>query len=133
MAEHRIEVPDKAGAYVLIRPRQSWAALNRVQAAGLVLRTDGVGVTREVTADVLALGLAVLETAVISWHGIEDSNGRPLPASRAGYMHDDFDPAIGDWLVDAIRAHYEEQKRPADAEGKADAPTSTPPSDGEPT
>lgn len=136
MEPHRIDVPNperfglKAGAYVLVKPRQSWAALNRVQAAGLVVRTDGAGATGEVTADVLAKGLAVLETAVVSWHGVEDANGRPLPTSRAGYMHDDLDSDFGDWLVDTISAHYAAQRRPAEdtsAEGKAEAPPSPEP------
>lgn len=128
MEPYRIDVPERfglSGAYVLIKPRQSWSALNRVQAAGLVVRTDGGGATGEVTADVLAKGLAVLETSVVSWHGITDANGRPIPATRAGFMHDDLDAEMGDWLVDAISEFYAAQRRTAD-EGKAEAPTSQP-------
>ena len=133
MEPHRIDVPERfgmPGAFVLIKPRQSWSALNRVQAAGLVVRTDSAGATGEVTADVLAKGLAVLETAVLSWSGIEDASGRAIPCSRAGFMHDDLDAGFGDWLVDTINAYYEAQKRPADdvsAEGKPAAPLSETP------
>lgn len=131
MEPYRMDIPDperfgvKQGAYVLIKPRQSWSALNRVQAAGLVLRTESGGATGEVTADVLAKGLAVMETAVVSWHGVVDGDGKPLPASRSGYMHDDLDAAFGDWLVDAINVFYAAQQRTeTSAEGKPEAPTS---------
>lgn len=130
MEPHRIEVPERfglaAGAHVNIKPRQSWAAANRVQAAGLVVRTSSTGPTGDVRADVLERSLAILETAVVSWHGIEDSGGKPLSASRAGYMHDDFDPALGDWLVEAIEAHYASQRR-TEPEGKPAAPDSPQP------
>lgn len=124
---HRIEVPERfaSGAYVLIRPKQSWSALNRVQAAGLVVRTRVSGeAAGEVTADVLARGLAVLETAVLSWSGIVDADGKPIPATRVGYLHDDLDAEFGDWLVDAITAYYESLRRPADEPGKPEAPPS---------
>lgn len=133
MDSHRIEVPERfglAGAYITIKPRESYGMRNRVQGAGLVIRTNTVGATGEVTADVLERGLAVLGTAVLSWHGIVDGDGRPIPVSRAGFLHDDFDPDLGDWLVDAITAHYESQKRPAEdasAEGKPEAPPSETP------
>ena len=132
MEPHRLEIPERfgmPGAFVTIKPRQSWSALNRVQAAGLVVRTDGSGATGEVTADVLAKGLAVLETAVLSWSGVTDASGRPIPATRAGFMHDDLDAGFGDWLVDAITAFYAAQRRPEDAsaEGKAEAPPSETP------
>ena len=120
MEPHRIDVPERfglQGAYVLIRPHQSWAALNRTQAAGLVVRAPSPGETAQLTADVLAVGLATLETAVLSWHGILDMEGRPIPASHAGYMHDDLDPDVGDWLVEEITAFYAAQRRPADAAG----------------
>ena len=133
MDPYRIEVPDRfglAGAFVMIRPRQSWSALNRVQSAGAILHMIGGVMSDDLTPDVLAKGLAVLETAVLSWHGVLDADGRPLPASRAGYMHDDLDPELGDWIVDAITAHYAVQRRPADAEGKAEAPTLPEPSSG---
>ena len=128
---HRLEVPERfgmPGAFVTIKPRQSWSALNRVQAAGLVVRTDGAVATGEVTADVLAKGLAVLETAVLSWSGVVDFDGRAIPATRAGFMGD-FDSGFGDWLVDAISAFYEAQKRTEDvsAEGKPAAPPSETP------
>lgn len=126
---HRIEIPERfqygVDAHVLIRPKQSWSALNRVQAAGLVVRTRVSGeAAGEVTADVLARGLAVLETSVLSWSGVVDADGKPIPATRAGYLHDDLDPEFGDWLVDAITVYYESLRRPADDSGKAEAPPS---------
>lgn len=135
MEQHRLEVPEKFGldgAYVVIRARQSWSALNRVQSAGLVVRTSAAGPTGEVTADVLARGLALLDTAVMSWGGILDMHGRPIPATHAGYLHDDLESEVIDWLVDAIAEHYEAQKRPPeDSEGKAEPPHSqTPSADG---
>lgn len=132
MAEpHRIEIPPQFGldgAYVHIKPKQSWSARNRLDATRYTWKA-GVG-GDDVSINVAAYTLAVLETAIVSWQGVIDAEGKPLPASRAGYMHDDFDPDLGDWLVDAISAHYAAQRRPAEdtsAEGKPEAPPSPTP------
>lgn len=139
MEPHRIDVPESfelSDAYVLIRPKRSWSARNRVESAGMFVRSHGEAARRgedapaaaaaEVGIDAMALGVAVLETAVISWTGIADVNGRPLPATRRGFMHDDFDSDLGDWLVEQIQAFYAAQQRTEEA-GKVEAPSSPEP------
>ncbi len=111
MDTHRIDIPERfgcaPGAHVTVRARRSWAARQRVDSAGVKIIPDRDGGTQhEGRIDALARGLAVLETAVLSWEGVRDAEGKPLPASRAGYVHEDFDPELGDWLVDAIDAVY---------------------------
>lgn len=115
---HRIDIPERfglaEGAHVLIRERLSWSRKNRIDSTGV--KITGAA---EAYVDTLAKGLAVLEECVVSWDGVLDiETGRALPATHKGYTSDGFDPRFGDWLVDAIQAHYAE-----DDEGKPEGST----------
>lgn len=132
MQTHRIEIPERfnlgPGAHVVIREKRSWSAQQRVDQAGLRVKPSAEDARKveSFIADVLERGLAVLETAIVSWEGVRDARGVALPASRAGYLHEDFDPDLGDWLVDGIEAWYAAQRRTEEAGKAAATPSSAP-------
>jgi hypothetical protein len=98
-----------AGQTVTVKTGRSWAAAKRI--AGRALRPVATPdmeneQTEEIefVVDLLAQGLAVLEEHVIEWT-------LPLPATRAGFLHDDFDEELGDWLVARIGEIVEDGRR----------------------
>lgn len=119
METHRLDIPERlGGGYVDIRAKRSWAAATRVEGTGTRIEADKNAPDGAVaTIDAVAKGLAVLESAVVAW-------SLPLPAARAGFLSDDFDPDVGDWLVDAIEDYYASLRR-GDEERKTDAAPST--------
>lgn len=101
MQTHTLEIPERlGGGSVQIRAKQSWGARARVDSAGVFVKPG----EEEARIDGRAKGLAILESAVVSW-------SLDLPATREGFMSDDFDGDVGDWLVDAIVEHYQSQRR----------------------
>lgn len=109
---------------VSIRCRQSFAARQIVDGAGIAGRREGEGddVEAIVGLNLQRKMLAVLETSVVSWSGVRDmETGAELPASRRGYLSDGFDPDLGDWLVERIVEHYESHKRTPAERGNSPA------------
>lgn len=99
-----VRIDLEGGEHIYIRKRRGWAAHNRVQSAAVGI--DGVDSEGNpvIKIDLLAMGLAEMETAIVSW-------SLDLPVSRAGFESEDFDPALGDEIVKAIQAYYRDQGR----------------------
>lgn len=126
---HRIYL-DECGypaEWVDIRPRRSWAARQRVDAA-TIGQSQVVGNELRLMPDLMARSLAILEEAVVAW-SLKDASGAPLPVGRAGFQHADFGEEIGDWLVNRIEQYYQAHRRGPDERKNSDEP-STPPSNG---
>ncbi len=100
-----------------IKLRRPYSAGRKIESAGVKmfpkvgtdldnLRSEDV----ELVLDQLSQGLATLEWHVIAW-SLEDAGGNPLPVNRDGFLHEDFDDALGDWLVDRINFYVDENRR----------------------
>lgn len=126
---HRIYLDECGypGEWVDIRARRSWAARQRVDAA-TIGQSQVVGNELRVMPDLMARALAMLEEAVVAW-SLRDASGEPLPVGRGGFQHDDFDEHLGDWLVRAVEAYYDGQRRGQDERKNSGGP-STPPLNG---
>ncbi len=112
------------GVRVQVRVRRSWSGQQRVDGSRTVVRDSDDGRTKEAAANFLEFGIAVFEASIVSWAGVHDEAGNPLPHTRAGFLHDDFDPDLGDALVDRLEMFYAARER-SPAEVKTDAASST--------
>jgi len=118
MRTHTINLGDfdeeYAGKTATIRYRRSWAGQQRVDGAGARATQDPASgnTTQTLVVDMLERAIAQLETSLIEWD-------LPFPINKRGFMHDDFDGDLGEWLIEQIEAHYESTAR-----GKADGSTS---------
>lgn len=130
METERIDLGDfsqeYAGGWVEVRTRLSYRQKQIVDnhRQPRVVRDVATGAVREAGLDFLAFGMALLEQSVVAWDGVKDRHGKPLPANRTGYEHDDFDGDLGDWLVDRISAIHEAHRRSPE-ERKAEPAPST--------
>jgi hypothetical protein len=114
MQTHTLIIPDRlGGGSVEIRAKRGWGAAQRIESAGVVIRPGADGDEHTAVVDGQAKGLAILEGSIVSWT-------LPLPATRAGFLSDDFDPDVGDWLVDACEEYYASLRR-TEEESKTEA------------
>jgi hypothetical protein len=105
--DHRIEIPDDlGGGWVEIRAKRSWADVKRIDQQAIKLEgVEGGSGSFIGKMDLLEQGIAKLESAVVRW-SVTDENGGPIPPDRGGFVHPDFDPEFGDWLIEQIDAYY---------------------------
>lgn len=134
MSTHKIilsEYDSDLDGHVVIKAKRSWKARQILDGARFLARPGGGNdeTPLDLAANVFGYRRAILETAVVEWT-LKDAEGKPLPASRAGFEHDDFDPDLGDWIVDAIEAYYEGLKRPPEED--SNLATSSPKPSAEP-
>ena len=101
--------PVYEGEWVDIKEKRSFADVKRVEAKGARGHQNDAGEV-EFTMDVLEQSIAKLETSVINW-SLKTDAGAPLPPHRGGFVSDDFDAELGDWLIDQIDAYYRERSR----------------------
>lgn len=128
-----------AGLWVDVKLRRSFAAQQRVDMAregrdGMAMSgEDAAKVGRAARAgksdsdllelieevrlggggDPLEATVAIIESAVVDWNLVDgDDPPKKLPLGRAGVMHDDFDPDVGEQLVDAIEDYYKSLRIP---------------------
>ncbi|MFZ2738429.1 MAG: hypothetical protein WAY02_09380 [Burkholderiaceae bacterium] len=107
---HRIEIPDEfGGGWVEIREKRSWADVKRIDQQALRWEGDGSGQVIG-KMDMLEQGIAKLEAAVVRW-SLTDENGSSIPPDRGGFVHADFDPELGDWMIEQIDAYYAGRSR----------------------
>ena len=124
-AVHRINLEEYdaaryPGGWVDIKGRRSWADQQRIDGAAMTLTGSATAMVAH--PDLLARGLAALETSVIAW-SLTDDSGEALPANRTGFMSDSFDAGLGDWLVVRIDAHYTAGRRPEEERKNLVAPS----------
>lgn len=105
------------GQWVDVNPKRPYSAARRIEGASMrVTPKPGVDLeslssgTVDIILDPLAQGLAVLEWHVKAW-SLTDEDGAPLSVDRAGFLHEDFDDELGDWLVDRIGEIVAERRR----------------------
>lgn len=120
--EHKIEIPDDlGGGWVEIREKRSWADVKRIDQQAIKLEgADGGGGSFIGKMDLLEQGIAKLEAAVVRW-SLTDEHGGALPPDRGGFVHPDFDPELGDWLIEQIDAYYAGRSRSKRAAAGAEA------------
>lgn len=107
---HKIVVPpDLGGGWVEIKPKRSWADVKRIDQEVVRWETNEAG-EQVGKMDLLEQGLAKLASAVVTW-SLTDENGSAIPPDRGGFVHEDFDPELGDWLVEQIDAYYAGRSR----------------------
>jgi hypothetical protein len=116
---HRLEIPDDlGGGWVEIREKRSWADVKRIDQQAIKWESnDGVTVGH---MDLLEQGIAKLESAVVLW-SLTDENGSAMAPNRGGFVNPDFDPEVGDWLIDQIDAYYAGRSRSKRAEAATQA------------
>lgn len=109
---HRIEIPDTlGGGWVEIREKRSWADVKRIDQQAIRLEGgDGGGSGFIGKMDLLEQGIAKLEAAVVRW-SLTDENGSAIPPDRGGFVHADFAPELGDWLIEQIDTYYAGRSR----------------------
>lgn len=108
---HTIEIPPElGGGQVEIKEKRSWADVKRIDQQAVHLEgTDGEGGMIG-KLDLLEQGIAKLESSVVRWT-LTDENGSAIPPDRGGFVHEDFEPKLGDWLVEQIDAYYAGRSR----------------------
>lgn len=117
MQTHTLEIPEHlGGGTVQIRAKRGWGAAQRIEGAGVVIRPGDNGTDATAIVDGQAKGLAILESSIVSW-------SLPIPADRKGFLSDDFDEDLGDWLVDAIEDYYKSLRRSEEEVKTAAAPS----------
>lgn len=116
---HKLIIPDElGGGWVEIREKRSWADVKRIDQQALKWESNDGEVIGHM--DLLEQGIAKLESAVVLW-SLTDENDSPLPPSRGGFVNPDFDPEVGDWLIDQIDAYYAGRSRSKRAAAAAQA------------
>lgn len=110
MTDHRIEIPpEHGGGWAEIRAKRSWSDVKRIDQQAI--KWEGAESGQMVgKMDLLEQGIAKLESAVLRW-SLTDENGSPIPPDRGGFVHADFDPELGDWLIEQIDAYYAGRSR----------------------
>lgn len=122
---HKLEIPPElGGGWVTIKEKRSWADVKRIDQQAV--KWEGMGSDREVVGkmDLLEQGIAKLEASVLDW-SMTDENGSKIPPDRGGFVHEDFDPELGDWLVEQIDAYYAGRSRTKRTASAAQAATET--------
>jgi hypothetical protein len=119
---HRIDLgefrDDYANEWVEIRARRGWARAKEIEASAVELRPDPLNPGEaKVTIDLLKHDLLKLEGSIVAW-------SLDMPATSQGFRSDEFEEALGEWLVNRIDAFYASRRR-TDEERKISAGNST--------
>lgn len=126
---YKLVIPDElGGGWVEIREKRSWADVKKIDQEAIHWEggTDGKEAIGKM--DLLEQGIAKLESAVVRW-SLTDENGSTIPPNRGGFVHEDFDPELGDWLIDQIDAFYAGRSRSKRAAAATQAPTAEGPAE----
>ena len=116
---HKLEIPDDlGGGWVEIREKRSWADVKKIDQQALKWESNDGEVIGKM--DLLEQGIAKLESAVVLW-SLTDENGSSIPPNRGGFVNPDFDPELGDWLIEQIDEYYAGRSRTKRAAAAAQA------------
>ena len=105
------------GGWVDVKEKRPYSAARKIESAALrVVPQSGSDFdnlstsTVEFAVDNLAQGLAVLEWHVVAW-SLTDDEGVAIQPNVSGFMHEDFDDDLGEWLTAQIDTIVDSRRR----------------------
>lgn len=103
-----------ADDWVDIKARRSFADGMRIDGALAAVSSD--------TTKLLEYTLTLFATSIRAWT-LKDEAGEPIPTDRSGFLNDDFEDDVGDWLADQIRKYHESRKRGSEDRKNSGSPS----------